>query len=132
MEHVRTLLGNDWIDRCEGSLGSSIVLAAKPHQEHIKNIDNFIWIMCVSYRILNAIKKPFELPIPKCDDDITIIDTGSQFIWIISLDTWQGYEQVTIRKIDREKLAFFSPDRLKYTFKVMTFGPTNAPAFFSV
>ena len=47
--------------------------------------------MCVSYRILNAIKKPFELPIPKCDDDITIIDTGSQFIWVISLDARQGY-----------------------------------------
>ena len=28
-------------------------------------------------------------------------------------------------------MAFFSPDGWKYTFKVMTFGPTNAPAFYS-
>ena len=36
-----------------------------------------------------------------------------------------------VREIDREKLALFSPDGLKYTFKVMPFGPTNAPSFYS-
>jgi len=107
------------------------VLVAKPHQKYIKDIDNFVWIMCVSYRKLNAITKPFEFPIPRCDDAIAIIDTGSQYIWIISLDARQGYHQVTVRKIDREKLAFFSPDDWKYTFKVMPFGPTNAPVFYS-
>ena len=66
-----------------------------------------------------------------CDDAIAIIDTGSQFIWIISLDARQGYHQVRVRRIDREKLAFFSPCGLKFTFKVMPFGPTNAPAFYS-
>ena len=60
MEHVKTLQGNDWIERCKGPRGSSIVLAAKPHQEHIKNIDNLIWRMCVSYRKLNAITKSFK------------------------------------------------------------------------
>ena len=69
---------------CEGPWGSSIVLAAKPHQEHIKNIDDFVWRMCVSYRKLNAVTKLFELPIPRCDDVIAIIYTGSQFICIIS------------------------------------------------
>ena len=56
------------------------MLAAKPHQEHIKDIDNFVLRMCVSYRKLNAISKPFEFPIPRCDDAIAIIDTGSQYI----------------------------------------------------
>ena len=86
MEHVETLHGNDWIKTCEGPWGSSIVLAAKSHQEHIKDIDNFVWIMCVSYRKLNAITKLFEFPIPRRDNAIAIIDTGSQYIWIISLD----------------------------------------------
>ena len=53
------------------------MLAAKPHQEHIKDIDNFVWIMCVSDRKLNTITKPFEIPIPQCDDAIAIIDRGS-------------------------------------------------------
>ena len=87
--------------------------------------------MCVSYRKLNAITKPFEFPIPRCDDAIAIIDTGSQYIRIISLDAWQGYHQVTVRKMDREKLAFFSPDGWKYTFKVIPFGLINAPVFYS-
>ena len=35
------------------------------------------------------------------------------------------------RRIDRGKLAFFSPDGLKYTFKAMSFGPTNDLDFYS-
>ena len=58
MEHVKTLLENDWIEKCECPWGSSIVLADKPYQEHVKNIDNFIWRMCVSYKILNVITNP--------------------------------------------------------------------------
>ena len=77
MERVKTLLGNYWIERQEGSWESSIMLAAKPHQEHIKDIDNFVWIICVSDRKLNTITKPFEIPIPRCDDAIAIIDRGS-------------------------------------------------------
>ena len=130
MKHLQALLKNDWVERCEGPWGSSIVLAAKPHQEHISDIKDFVWRMCVSYRKLNSITKPFEFPIPRCDDAIAIIDTGSQFIWIISLDARQGYHQVRVRKVDREKLAFFGPDGYKYTFKVMPFGPTNAPGFY--
>ena len=80
MEHVKTLLENDWIEKCECPWGSSIVLADKPYQEHVKNIDNFIWRMCVSYRKFNTITKPFEFPIPRCDNAIEIIDTGSQYI----------------------------------------------------
>ena len=41
------------------------------------------------------------------DDIIAIIDTDSQFVWIISLDARQRYDQVSIRLIDRENLAFF-------------------------
>ena len=47
------------------------------------------------------------------------------------MDARQGYHQVAVRKIDREKLAFFAPDDLKYCFNVMPFGPTNAPPFYT-
>ena len=56
------------------------MLAANLHQEHTKDIDNFVWIMCVSYRKVNVVTNPFELPIPRCNDAIAIIDTDSQFI----------------------------------------------------
>ena len=59
--------------KCGGPWGRIIVLASKPHQEHILHIDDFICIMCVSYRKLNSITNTFELPILPCDDDISTI-----------------------------------------------------------
>jgi hypothetical protein len=52
-------------------------------------------------------------------------------LWFISLDARQGYHQIRVRLADREKLAFFAPDGKKYTFKVMPFGPTNAPGIYT-
>jgi len=131
MEQVNQLLHNKWIEECEGPWGSMIVLAQKPHQEHITNINDFIWRMCVSYRKLNSVTKPFQYPIPRCDDAITILGWGAGRIWLISLDARQGYHQVRVRKVDREKLAFFAPNNKKYCWNVMPFGPTNAPSFYT-
>ena len=130
---MNALLQNDWIEECKGPWGSLIVLAPKPHQEHIDDINDFVWRMCVSYRALNAVTKPFTYPIPRCDNavgSLGIIVMGDN-IMFVSLDAKQGYHQISVKKSDREKLAFFSPDGTKYTFKVMPFGPTNAPAFYT-
>ena len=82
--------------------------------------------MCVSYRGLNIVTKLFEYPIPRYGNAIIIFQVGSCLIWIITIDAHQGYHQVLVRQVDREKLAFFSPDDQKYCFKVMPFGPVNA------
>ena len=42
MKLINSLIDNDWIDKCGGTWGSMIVLAAKPHQEHIEDIKQFI------------------------------------------------------------------------------------------
>ena len=131
MTQINALLSNDWIYECGGPYGSLIVLAPKPHQEHIDNIEKFVWRMCVSYRQLNAITKPFEYPIPRCDDAIAILIVGGEKVYIITVDARQGYHQVAVRLLDQEKLAFFAPNNKKYTWKVMPFGPTNAPAFYT-
>jgi len=77
MKVVRQLINNLWISRCRGPWGSQIVLAQKPHQEHITEIEDFIWRMCVSYCSLNAVTKPFQYPIPRCDDSVTFIAVGA-------------------------------------------------------
>lgn len=87
--------------------------------------------MGISYHKLNNITKPFQFPIPRCDDAITILSWGAGEIWVISLDAHQVYHQVAVHKLDREKLEFFSPDDLKYCFNVMPFGPTNSPPFYT-
>ena len=86
-----------------------VVLAQKPHQEHINAFEAFVWRICVSYRRLNAVTKPFQFPIPRCDDAITILGCGAVTIYIISLDARQGYHQVAVRLSDQEKLAFLLP-----------------------
>ena len=132
MTQVEQLLDNDWITECkQGSWGSMIVLAPKPHQEKVVDIQDFVWRMCVSYRGLNKVTKPFEYLIPRCDNAISSLDGGSGIIWIICLDARQGYHQIFVRMMDREKLAFLAPNNVKCTFKVMPFGPKNAPAFYS-
>ena len=85
MEQVGQLKSNKWIRRCGGPWGSMIVLAQKPHQEHITAIKDFVWRMCVSYRKLNAVTKPFQFPIPRCDDAVIGLGCGAVVIWIISL-----------------------------------------------
>ena len=59
MDQVKALPRNVWIEECGGPWGSSIVLDEKPRQEHIQNIDDSIWRMCVSCGKLNGISKPF-------------------------------------------------------------------------
>ena len=69
----------------------------------MNNIEDFAWRMCVSYQKLNAITKPFQSPVPRCDDAIAILGDGADNIWMISLDAGQGYHQIVVRKADRRK-----------------------------
>ena len=79
-----------------------VVLAQNPYQEHIQDICDFVWRMCVSYRRLNAVTKPFQFPIPRGDAAIVVLGCGADEIWIISLDARQGCHQIALRKIDRD------------------------------
>lgn len=67
---VATLLGYKWTHKYGGPWGSLVVLAAKPHQEYVVDINYFIWCMCVSYRALNRMTKPFQFLIPRCEDSV--------------------------------------------------------------
>ena len=132
LKQVNVLLANEWITPCpHGGWGSPIVLAPKPHQEHVTDVDDLVWRMCVSYRGLNKVTNPFEYPIGRCDDAIEDVGDGVGHIYYIDLDSASGYHQVAVMKQDQPKLAFFAPDNEKYTFKVMPFGPRNAPPFFT-
>ena len=84
-----------------------IILAAKSHQEPVDIIEYFIWRICVYYRKLKSNTKSFEFHITWCNDTIDIINGGSNEIWIISLDSGQGYHQVAVKKPGIEKLAIF-------------------------
>ena len=87
--------------------------------------------MCVSYRGLNIVTKIYEYPKPCCDMAVAIFQMGSSKMWMITVDTKQGFHQVKVRECDIDKLTFFAPNHKKYAFKVMPFGPVNATAFYT-
>ena len=80
MEKFQKILAYGWAKLCKGLLGYLIVLADKPHQEHFTDINNFIWRMCGSYWKSNGVTKPFQHPIPRCDNAVTVLNVGAHQI----------------------------------------------------
>ena len=96
MKQIHDLLKNDWIEEFAGPWGIQIMLAPKPCRTHISYIDDFIWRICVSYHDWKKVTKPFEYPIPRCDDASTLILVVSNTIYIITVDAKQGHHQITV------------------------------------
>jgi predicted aspartyl protease len=82
--------------------------------------------MCVDYRSLNdvTVKNKYLLP---CIEDLFDQMRGARVF--SKIDLTLGYHQIKIRPFDIPKTAFSTQYDL-YEFTVMSFGLTNAPAYF--
>ena len=90
--HIQALLNKNWIKRWNRSAwGSMNVLAPKPHQEKIDDINSFVWRFCVSYSKLNSLNLPFKMLIPSCTKTIEDVGPHDGGLYFITLDAGLDY-----------------------------------------
>jgi hypothetical protein len=82
--------------------------------------------MCVDYRSLNEVTIKNKYPLPRIDD---LFDQLKGACVFLKIDPRSGYHQRKIRASDIPKIAFITRYGL-YEYTVMSFGLTNAPAYF--
>ena len=82
--------------------------------------------MCVDYRSLNEVTIKNKYPLPRIDD---LFDQLRGACVFSKIDLRFGYHQLKIRATDIPKTTFTTRYGL-YEYTIMSFGLTNAPAYF--
>ncbi|CAG5036780.1 unnamed protein product [Parnassius apollo] len=115
-EQVDEMLALDVIEQCESAWSSPVLIVTKKNGQPR---------FCLDSRKLNSITKRDAYSLPYISE---ILDNLRDARYLSSIDLSKAFWQIPIAQEDRDKTAFYVPNRGTYRFKRTAFGLTNAPA----
>jgi hypothetical protein len=116
-EHIRELVEKEFIRPSSSPWGAPVIFVSKKDGTQR---------LCVDYHALNEVTLKNKYLLPRIDD---LFDQLRGAYVFSKIDLWSGYHQLKVRECDIPKTAFVSRYGL-YEFTVMSFGLTNASAYF--
>ena len=116
-KQIKELLEKGYIPRSSSPWGAPVLLVEKKDKS---------LRMVVDYRALNEVTIKNKYPLPMINDLFDQLQGARVFS---KIDLRSGYHKLKIREKDIPKTAFTTRYGL-YEYTVMSFGLTNAPAYF--
>jgi hypothetical protein len=116
-EHIKQLLEKGFICPSSSPWGAPVIFVLKKDDTQR---------LCMDYRALNEVTVKNKYPLPRIDDMFNQLHGPCVFS---KINLRSGYHQLKIRECDISKTAFISRYGL-YEYTVLSFGLTNAPAYF--
>jgi hypothetical protein len=116
-EHVKELLEKGFIHPSSSPWGAPVIFVPKKGGTQR---------LCIDYRALNEVTVKNKYLLHRIDDLFNQLHGVCVFS---KIDLQSGFHQLKIRECDIPKTAFVSRYGL-YEYTVMSFGLTNAPAYF--
>lgn len=115
-EQVDEMLALDVIEQCESAWSSPVLIVTKKNGQPR---------FCLDSRKLNSVTKRDAYNLPYISE---ILDNLRDARYLSSIDLSKAFWQIPIAEEDRDKTAFYVPNRGTFRFKRTAFGLTNAPA----
>jgi hypothetical protein len=116
-EHIKELLEKGFIHPSSSPWGAPMIFVPKKDGTHR---------LCVHYHAMNEVTIKNKYLLPRIDD---LFDQLCGACVFSKIDLRSGYYQLKVRECDIPKTAFVLRYGL-YEYTVMSFGLTNAPAYF--